>query len=265
MSNRFGHFSRGVFEDTPLPRKSRDWGRPPKRPRTLLIALVLTIGGVIGGIQLWSNTGSTYGRSGSGGDIVSSLPTGEVLAARAISGYGGGNQSNGDTSGLQIREGEGTPIGEGRGEDSRELGGVSEAGGSVRAASQEEQEKEALETYLQEKRSPLGDYVELLYQEEKNVNLSGLSRLVVAISGAESNFGKVPHFYNAWGIKCSGNTYCRYLSFEEGIKAVVALLRSPLYGFDGFVSEGDIWRIAPIYAESPVWPYDVAYFWRELE
>lgn len=92
-----------------------------------------------------------------------------------------------------------------------------------------------------------------------------MSRLVVAIAGAESNFGKVSRFHNLWGIKCSSTTYCRYSSFEEGIEAIAALLAGPIYGLGERVEEKDIWRIAPTYAESPRWPGDVVYFWRKLE
>ena len=271
---RFSSFSRGVFEDTSLLRKSRKWGRKPTR-NLLLLGVILRIGGVIGGFKLWSDNGLAYGGSGNGSDFISPLSTGETFAGE---GSGGRDENAGEGGNLR-REG-GTanggtydqPEGFGgtQGESSQGSQPIGEARegnrGSLPEASQEEQsEKEKLKVYLQEKSSPLGDYVEVLYQEERNANLSGLSRLVVAIAGAESKFGKLCPVHNAWGIKCGSNTYCQYLSYEEGIKAITSLLRKPLYGFDGQVSEGDIWRIAKIYAESDRWPYSVSFFWNELE
>ena len=202
-----------------------------------------------------SEGGRGAAQGGQGGDSTGDAGTQSEGADRQPqqeTGLGGGQEESNQGS---------QPTGEDGGGNSGEVGGSVE--GSVRAGSQEE--KETLKAYLQEKSSPLGDYVDVLYQEELDAGILNLSRLVVAIAGAEQNFGKVPNFHNAWGIKCGSNTYCHYVSLEEGIKAIVSLLRKPLYGLNGQVTEQDIWRIAGTYAESPKWPYDVAYFWREIE
>jgi len=295
---RFDRFSRGVFESQSLTRKSREWGKGPTK-HLLLLGAVLAIGGGTYAIKLRSNTGLAYGGRGSGSDFISPLPSDEYLS-EGVTGVGeiiegdgkreaeegteesfGNGQDNGtgtEGQGLEAgnsEEGLGRTSGESSqgsqvsggdgGEVGSELGEAFE--GSVPEAGQEAQqeEKEKIKAYLQEKSSPLGDYVDVLYEEELNANLSGLSRLVVAIAGAEQNFGKVPNFNNLWGIKCGSTTYCRYVSLEEGIKAIVSLLRKPLYGLNGQVREEDIWRIAGTYAESDRWPQAVVYFWKQLE
>ena len=280
---RFVSFSRGAFETTSLRRKSRKWGRQPLN-YLLLLGAVLAIGGVIGGIKYRTNNRYAYGWGGGGNDIISPLSASEAVTGAEASGSddgkgtgegtgeGNGGEGNGANGGtLDQREGdEGTEGQSSQGDESageaRE-GNRGEENGSVREGGQEEglPEKEALKKYLQERSSPLGDYVDFIYQEELNAGIHRLSKLVVAIAGAESNFGKVCPIHNAWGVKCGRATYCVYLSWEESIQAISKLLASPLYGFNGQVNEGDIWRIASIYAESLRWPYDVVYFWRELE
>lgn len=285
---RFVSFSRGAFETTSLQRKDREWGKRPTN-KLFLLGTVLAIGGVIGGFKCWTNIGYAFGGSGNGSGVISPLSRvegseqagdnkgveKEGALGETEEGTGGSFETgtkgqidgevDGDTKGKGGNSEESSQGSQRFGEDGE--GNSEEESGQLREVGQtNERTKEKIQAYLEEKGSELaGSNLDFLYQEELNVGLSGLSRLVVSIAGAESNFGKVCPLHNAWGIKCGSNTYCRYSSWEEGIKAITTLLRQPFYGLGERVTEEDIWRIAPTYAESSRWPYDVAWFWNELK
>ena len=286
-AGRFESYSRGVFESRQLLSKERKWGTRPSS-RLVSLGLIVAIGGVIGGIKLWSDNRTVNGWGGSGDSILRPLSTSEAVvraeASRGDDGQGAGAGEAEEGAKGVFREagsqGEGS---EGSGNARESGGGNSEESGrsgqearAIREGSQEaeeekqkekekQDEKERTYLYLSRRRSPLADFVEEIYQEEEDAGILNLSRLVVAIAGAEQNFGKVSNFHNLWGIKCGSTTYCRYLSLKEGIKAITSLLAGPIYGLGEEVTEEDIWRIAPTYAESSKWPSDVVYFWRKLE
>lgn len=86
-----------------------------------------------------------------------------------------------------------------------------------------------LGSYLREKGSPLADHVDSIYRAGNKYRVD--PRLIVAISGGETSFGKAgggPKHYNAWGI----GPGIKYGSWDQGIDAAAKLLR------DGYVGQG---------------------------
>jgi hypothetical protein len=83
-----------------------------------------------------------------------------------------------------------------------------------------------LGTYLKEKQSPLADHVPALMRASNRWRVD--PRLLVAISGGESSFGRVipGGSFNAWGI---GPGH-RYASWEDGLNAAAKLLRTNYIG-----------------------------------
>ena len=81
--------------------------------------------------------------------------------------------------------------------------------------------------YLESKQSPLAAYVDDIYAAANKFRID--PKLIVAIAGAESSFGKyLSGSYNAWGIG-PGRSYG---SWREGIHAAAKLLR------EGYVGQG---------------------------
>lgn len=86
-------------------------------------------------------------------------------------------------------------------------------------------------------------------------------RLVAAISGVESTFGKaIPGGYNAWGWGVYGNQAIYFKSWKEGIFVISEGLKK------GYVDKGfnNPYSMNRIYAASPYWGYKVSYFMQEL-
>lgn len=139
---------------------------------------------------------------------------------------------------------------------------VPKATGIVVAKEEEQdtiQKKLILINYLRNKRSPLEAYAENLIAESRKNNLDW--RLVPAITGVESNFGKrIPHkSYNAYGW---ANGSYKFQSWEESIEKVSSVLNQK------YVQKGAVTinKIARIYAPpSTTWPTKVKFFINQID
>lgn len=87
-------------------------------------------------------------------------------------------------------------------------------------------------------------------------------RLVAAISGVESTFGKfIPGGYNGWGWGVYGNQAIYFTSWRDGIFTVSLGLR------ENYLNKGltEPYAMNRVYATSPYWGYKVTYFMNDLE
>src|SRR3989344_5119286 len=116
-----------------------------------------------------------------------------------------------------------------------------------------------LEKYLKKHNSPLSEYANVLiwYADEQDLDW----RLIPAISGVESTFGKrIPkNSYNAYGW-ANGNY--SFVSWDDSIGIVAKTLREKYYdkGAD------DINKIARRYAPpSDTWAWKVKFFMNEID
>jgi len=120
-----------------------------------------------------------------------------------------------------------------------------------------------LETYLDSHNSPLSNDADFLIAEADRLNLDW--RLVAAIAGAESTFGKhIPsNSYNAWGwaIYTGMQDGKHFASWKDGITTVSEGLRYR------YIDRGarTIEQIGRIYAASPRWSSNVHFFLKEIE
>lgn len=119
---------------------------------------------------------------------------------------------------------------------------------------------EILAAYLQKHDSPLQYHAQDFIDAANKYNLDW--RLVAAISGVESTFGKqIPGGFNGWGWGVYGNQAIYFNSWTEGIFTISQDLR------ENYLNKGltDPISINRIYAESPTWGYKVNYFMADLE
>ncbi|MEK7534689.1 MAG: hypothetical protein AAB600_05180 [Patescibacteria group bacterium] len=88
-------------------------------------------------------------------------------------------------------------------------------------------------------------------------------KLVAAISGVESTFGKfIPYdSFNAWGWGVYGNNVIYFSSWTEGIETVSKGLRENYLDKWG---AKNIHQIGKIYAASPTWASKVEYFMEKI-
>ena len=120
-----------------------------------------------------------------------------------------------------------------------------------------------LKVYLDSHNSPLADEAAFLIQEADRLNLDW--RLVAAIAGTESTFGKrIPsRSYNAWGwaIFTGQNDGKHFSSWKDGITTVSEGLRFK------YMDKGakTIEQIGRIYAASPRWSGNVRFFLNAIE
>jgi hypothetical protein len=89
-------------------------------------------------------------------------------------------------------------------------------------------------------------------------------KLVAAISGVESTFGKQipPYSYNAWGWGVYGDNVIRFKSWDEGISTISQGLRERY--MDQWGGE-DIYKIGAMYAASSAWPGHVEYYMNQIQ
>lgn len=115
-----------------------------------------------------------------------------------------------------------------------------------------------LRSYLDSYHSPLSDEAEFIIAEADRLNLDW--RLITAIAGAESTFGKhMPsNSYNGWGWAIfTGNTDGKHFaSWRDGIRTVSEGLRY------NYMDKGakTIEQIGRTYAASPHWANSVRFF-----
>lgn len=87
-------------------------------------------------------------------------------------------------------------------------------------------------------------------------------KLVAAISGVESTFGKfIPGGYNGWGWGVYGTQAIYFDSWRDGIYTVSKGLK------ENYIDKGynDPYAMNRIYAESATWGSKVAYFMKDIE
>jgi hypothetical protein len=119
-----------------------------------------------------------------------------------------------------------------------------------------------LKDYLAQQNSPLTPYApDFIYYADK-YNLDW--KLVAAISGVESTFGKEipPYSYNGWGWGVYGNNVIRFNSCQDGIKTVSQGLRTNYMDKWGGT---DIYSIGAMYASSKAWPDHVEYYVNKIQ
>lgn len=117
-----------------------------------------------------------------------------------------------------------------------------------------------LADYLATHNSPLQYHAQDFIDASKEFDLDW--RLVAAISGVESTFGKfIPGGYNGWGWGVYGNQAIYFNSWKEGIYTVSKGLR------ESYINKGytEPYSMNRIYAASPVWGSKVSYFMAEIE
>jgi hypothetical protein len=122
-----------------------------------------------------------------------------------------------------------------------------------------------LEAYLNKYNSPLkGEAINFVEAADK-YNLDW--KLVAAISGVESTFGKFTPggasypSYNGWGWGVYGTQALYFKSWKEGIYTVSEGLRMHYYN-KGLTNP---YAINRVYAASPTWGAHVSYFLADME
>lgn len=117
-----------------------------------------------------------------------------------------------------------------------------------------------LKNYFAKYNSPLQD------NAQDFVNAADLYevdwRLVAAISGVESTFGKfTPGGFNCWGWGVYGDQALGFESYKDGIYTVTKGLR------EGYLDKGlyDPYAMNRIYASSPHWGGKVSYFLADID
>ncbi|MGB9911094.1 MAG: hypothetical protein ACPLKP_00585 [Microgenomates group bacterium] len=139
-----------------------------------------------------------------------------------------------------------------------------EANHSAKLANKENEKKvdfraSSLEKFLKQYRSPLAKYASVFVETADKYQIDW--RLVPAITGVESSFGKHIPFgsYNAYGWN-NGNYY--FSSWEESIEIVTKTLK------EKYINRGldTPQKIAPVYAPpSSTWGSKVNYFIKKIQ
>jgi hypothetical protein len=119
-----------------------------------------------------------------------------------------------------------------------------------------------LTSFLKQYNSPLTPYAANFVELADKYNLDW--KLVAAISGVESTFGKeIPTAsYNAWGWGVYGDNVTRFHSWEEGIATISQGLR--VRYMDQWGGK-DIYEIGANYASSKAWPGHVEYYMDKIQ
>lgn len=118
-----------------------------------------------------------------------------------------------------------------------------------------------LKKYLEHYDSPLAEYANIFVSQADLYRLDW--RLVAAISGVESTYGKAVPCTNAWGWNIpDGNHIFCFHSYDEGIRVISKDLRKKY--IDQWGAE-DVWSIGHYYAASPTWAQRVLYFMNDMQ
>lgn len=127
-------------------------------------------------------------------------------------------------------------------------------------AKQLEKKAKILAEYLAKHDSPLQYHAQDFIDAANLYNLDW--KLVAAISGVESTFGKfIPGGYNGWGWGVYGTQAIYFKSWRDGIFAVSKGLR------ENYIDRGytEPYSMNRIYAASPTWGSKVTFFMAEME
>lgn len=118
-----------------------------------------------------------------------------------------------------------------------------------------------LRDYLEKRNSPLAPNARTFIEQADKYNLDW--RLVAAISGLESGFGKqIPvNSYNGWGWGIYGNNVKYFSSWDEAIETISQGLRE---NYINKMGTDNIYSIGRIYAASPTWAVRVEHFMMDI-
>jgi hypothetical protein len=119
-----------------------------------------------------------------------------------------------------------------------------------------------LKEFLGQYNSPLVPYAQDFVEIADKYELDW--KLVAAISGVESTFGKqIPYqSFNGWGWGIYGTNMIRFSSWTQGIETVSEGLRTNYINKWG---AQDVYEIGRFYAASPTWAQRVSYFMRKID
>lgn len=110
--------------------------------------------------------------------------------------------------------------------------------------------------------SPLQQYAPVFVRTADKYNLDW--RLVAAISGVESTFGKqLPNnSYNAWGWGIFGDNMIYFTSYKDAIETISKSLRE---NYIDKWNAKNVYQIGRLYAASPTWAQRVEYFMNKID
>lgn len=119
-----------------------------------------------------------------------------------------------------------------------------------------------ISSYLEKYNSPLAPYAGTFVREADRYNIDW--RLVVAISGVESTFGKAEPTgcNNGWGYGIYGNNMLCFNSYNDAIHTISQALREKYLDKWG---ASDVYSIGHLYAASPTWADRVTYFMNDID
>ncbi len=132
---------------------------------------------------------------------------------------------------------------------------------NILIAREQDNRAQILKKYLEHYDSPLAEYANIFVSQADLYHLDW--RLVAAISGVESTYGKAVPCTNAWGwaIPDAQHIFC-FTSYDEGIRIISRDLRRKYMDKWG---ANDIWSIGRIYAASPTWAQHVNFFMNDIQ
>lgn len=87
-------------------------------------------------------------------------------------------------------------------------------------------------------------------------------RLLVAISGVESTFGKAVPCTNAWGYNIYGDNMRCFDSYPDAIRIISQDIR---FKYMDTWNATDVYSIGHIYAASPTWAHRVTFFMNQIQ
>lgn len=117
-----------------------------------------------------------------------------------------------------------------------------------------------LQKYLASQDSPLTPYAADFVQQADLYNIDW--KLLVAISGVESTFGKAVPCTNAWGFGIYGDQTLCFNTYDDAIRTISKALRTQYMNQWGAT---DVYSIGHLYAASPTWADRVTYFMNQIQ
>lgn len=131
---------------------------------------------------------------------------------------------------------------------------------SLLVVRQEDNRVAILRAYLEKHGSPLASFAETFVSQADLYNIDW--RLVAAIAGRESTFGKAEPCINAWGYGVFGTQTLCFTSYDQGIRTISKDLREKYMNTWGAQT---VWEIGKMYAASPTWASGVVYFMNDMQ
>lgn len=119
---------------------------------------------------------------------------------------------------------------------------------------------QVLQKYLEQYDSPLAPYADDFVAQADMYHIDW--KLLVAISGVESTFGKAVPCTNAWGYGIYGEQTLCFTSYRDAIRTISRDLRTKYMDNWGAT---DVYSIGSLYAASPTWASRVDYFMDQIQ